>query len=248
MIEGSQVGCMLTKLTTYPNTCRPEDVEVTLKRNIRNHFYADVQVFGEYPVLIENLFKRRGVTLVMEAGDREILKENTVDFVSFSYYMSLTESAANDVELTAANTVMGVKNPYLKSSDWGWQIDPLGLKISMLELYDRYKKPLMIVENGFGAKDILNEDGTIHDPYRIEYFKEHFMAMKSAIDEGVDLMGYMSWGSIDLISASTSQMSKRYGFIYVDQDDEGNGSLDRYRKDSFYWYKNVIESNGASLV
>src|SRR5699024_10912053 len=154
----------------------------------------------------------------------------------------MTESTDPNADSTQGNTVIGVKNPYLSSTDWGWQIDPKGLKISLIELYDRYKKPLIIVENGMGAKDVV-EDGKIHDPYRIEYFKEHFEQMWEAIDEGVELCGYTSWGPIDIISAGTSQMSKRYGFIYVDQDDEGNGSLKRIRKDSFYWYKGVIESN-----
>lgn len=247
IIKGGQVGCMLTKLTTYPNTCHPKDVEVTLKRNLHNYFYADVQVFGEYPRLTEKMFEREGISIVMAPEDRKIIKDYPVDFVSFSYYMSLTESARDNLEKTAGNTIMGVKNPYLEASDWGWQIDPVGLKISLIELYDRYKKPLIIVENGFGAIDHLEKDGSIHDPYRIAYFKAHFEQMKEAIEEGVELFGYTSWAPIDLISASTSQMSKRYGFIYVDQDDEGNGSLKRYRKDSFYWYKKVIESNGADF-
>ncbi|WP_449537944.1 glycoside hydrolase family 1 protein [Ferdinandcohnia sp. Marseille-Q9671] len=247
IIEGSQVGCMLTKLTTYPNTCHPKDVELTLKKNLQNYFYADVQVFGEYPVMIERMFERNNIHIKMEPGDREILKAHTVDFISFSYYMSLTESAQEGMEKAAGNTIMGVKNPYLPSTDWGWQIDPVGLKISLIELYDRYKKPLIIVENGMGAVDKVEEDGSIHDDYRISYFKEHFKQMKEAVEEGVDLFGYTSWGPIDIISAGTSQMSKRYGFIYVDQDDEGNGTLDRSRKDSFYWYKKVIESNGEDL-
>jgi 6-phospho-beta-glucosidase len=160
--------------------------------------------------------------------------------------MSMTESADPNAERTPGNTVLGVKNPYLKASDWGWQVDPEGLKISLIELYDRYKKPLFIVENGFGAVDAF-EDGTVHDPYRVEYFREHFKAMIEAVDEGVDLMGYTSWAPIDLISASSNQMSKRYGFIYVDQDDMGNGTLKRYRKDSFWWYQKVIASNGEEL-
>ncbi|MGM0900704.1 MAG: glycoside hydrolase family 1 protein [Bacillota bacterium] len=247
IIKDSQVGCMLTKLTTYPNTCNPNDVELTLKKNLHNYFYSDVQVFGEYPVLTERMFERNNIHIKMEPGDREILKNNTVDFISFSYYMSLTESAQEGMEKAAGNTIMGVKNPYLPSTEWGWQIDPVGLKISLIELYDRYKKPLIIVENGMGAIDQVEEDGSIHDEYRINYFKEHFKQMKEAVEEGVDLFGYTSWGPIDLISAGTSQMSKRYGFIYVDQDDEGNGTLNRSRKDSFYWYKKVIESNGENL-
>ena len=247
MIPGSQMGCMLTKLTCYPNTCKPEDVEKTLKRNLDNYFFADVQVFGKYPPLVLKRFEREGIHIEMLPGDLEILAENTVDFVSFSYYMSLTEAVRTDQETTAGNTVMGVKNPYLPSTEWGWQIDPLGLKISLIELYDRYNKPLWIVENGMGTKDVLTEDGKVHDDYRIEYFKSHFKAMEAAIEEGVELFGYTSWAPIDLISASTSQMSKRYGFIYVDQDDFGNGTLKRYKKDSFDWYKEVIATNGENL-
>ena len=238
---------MLTKLTCYPNTCKPEDVEKTLKRNLDNYFFADVQVFGKYPPLVLKRFEREGIHIEMLPGDLEILAENTVDFVSFSYYMSLTEAVRTDQETTAGNTVMGVKNPYLPSTEWGWQIDPLGLKISLIELYDRYNKPLLIVENGMGTKDVLTEDGKVHDDYRIEYFKSHFKAMEAAIEEGVELFGYTSWAPIDLVSASTSQMSKRYGFIYVDQDDFGNGTLKRYKKDSFDWYKEVIATNGENL-
>lgn len=165
------------------------------------------------------------------------MKNYPVDFISFSYYMSSCVSEHEEgLEKTAGNTIMGLKNPYLKSSDWGWQIDPLGLRISLVDLYDRYRKPLFIVENGLGAKDELVE-GKVHDDYRIEYYKQHFTAMLDAIElDGVDLMGYTSWGCIDLISESTKQISKRYGFIYVDIDDYGNGTYQRYRKDSFYWY------------
>lgn len=247
IIEGSQVGCMLTKLTTYPNTSNPNDVELALKKNLHNYFYADVQVFGEYPIMTEKMFERNNINIKMEPNDREILRNNTVDFISFSYYMSLTESAQDGLEKAAGNTIMGVKNPYLPSTEWGWQIDPVGLKISLIELYDRYKKPLIIVENGMGAVDKVENDGSIHDAYRIKYFRDHFKQMKEAIEEGVELFGYTSWGAIDIISAGTSQMSKRYGFIYVDQDDDGNGTLNRSRKDSFYWYKKVIETNGEDL-
>jgi 6-phospho-beta-glucosidase len=179
--------------------------------------------------------------------DMDILKSGCVDFVSFSYYMSMTESVDPDAERTPGNTILGVKNPFLASSEWGWQIDPVGLRISLIELYDRYKKPLFIVENGIGNRDILEEDNTVHDPYRIEYFRNHFKEVEKAIDEGVEVMGFTTWGCIDLVSASTSQMSKRYGFIYVDADDMGQGSYNRYRKDSFYWYKKVIATNGADM-
>lgn len=247
IIPGSKIGCMLTKLMTFPRTCAPEDVLATQHKNLDNHFYSDVMVFGEYPRLKSVELKKLGYYPKMEEGDLEIIKEGTVDFVSFSYYMSMTESVDPNAERTPGNTVLGVKNPYLESSDWGWQIDPVGLRISLIELYDRYKKPLFIVENGIGAKDIVEEDGSIHDPYRIQYFREHFEQMKKAVEDGVELMGYTSWAPIDLISASTSQISKRYGFIYVDQDDLGNGSGERKRKDSFYWYKKVIETNGNDL-
>lgn len=158
----------------------------------------------------------------------------------------MAESNDPNANRTPGNTVLGVKNPFLESTEWGWKIDPKGLKISLLDLYDRYQLPLMIVENGMGSVDVL-KDGAIHDAYRIAYFKEHFKQMKEAIDEGVELIGYTSWGPIDLVSAGTSQMSKRYGFIYVDADDEGNGTYDRLRKDSFYWYQNVIQTNGAAI-
>lgn len=241
------MGCMVTKLTTYPRTCAPEDVAATQKKNLDNLFYSDVMVFGEYPRLKWKELEAMGIEIAIEEGDLELLKEGVVDFVSFSYYMSMTESVDPNAERTPGNTVLGVKNPYLPSSEWGWQVDPVGLRISLIELYDRYRKPLFVVENGIGSKDILEEDGTIHDPYRIEYFRRHFQEMEKAIDEGVELMGYTSWAPIDLISASTNQMSKRYGFIYVDQDDLGNGSLKRYKKDSFYWYQKIIATNGASL-
>ncbi len=247
IIPGSQIGCMLTKLMTYPRTCAPADVLATQSKNLDNHFYSDVMVFGEYPRLKTVELKKLGYYPQMEEGDLEIIKEGTVDFVSFSYYMSMTESVDPNAERTPGNTVLGVRNPYLESSDWGWQVDPVGLRISLIELYDRYKKPLFIVENGIGAKDIIGEDGSIHDPYRIAYFKSHFEQMKKAVEDGVELMGYTSWAPIDLISASTSQITKRYGFIHVDQDDLGNGSGKRRRKDSFYWYQNVIKTNGANL-
>lgn len=247
VIPGAMVGCMLTKITTYSRTCKPEDEIATQAKNIENMFYTDVHVKGEYPRLILKRFEKEGIHIAMQPEDTKILKEGCVDFISFSYYMTLTESVDPDAERTPGNTVLGVKNPYLESSDWGWQIDPVGLRYSLIDLYDRYQVPLMVVENGLGAKDCVEADGTIHDPYRIEYFRQHFREMGNAIDDGVDLIGYTSWGPIDLVSAGTNQMSKRYGFIYVDEDDLGNGSFKRMRKDSFWWYKKVIESNGADL-
>ena len=247
VIPGSQVGCMLTKLTTYARTCAPEDELATQAKNLENLFYADVQVWGEYPRLILRMFERKGIALKTEPGDAAVLKAGCVDFVSCSYYMTMTESVDPQAERTPGNTVLGVKNPYLPASEWGWQIDPKGLRYSLIELYDRYRKPLMVVENGMGARDTVEADGSIHDPYRIDYFRQHIAEMGKAIDEGVEMWGYTSWAPIDLISASTNQMSKRYGFIYVDQDDEGHGTLARRRKDSFYWYKKVIASNGENL-
>ncbi|MCI9263003.1 MAG: family 1 glycosylhydrolase [Oscillospiraceae bacterium] len=247
MVPGAKMGCMLTKLTTYPRTCAPDDMIATQARELENLSYADIMVFGEYPRLILRRIEKKGITIRMEPEDEGILREGTVDYVSFSYYMSMTESVDPNAERTPGNTVLGVKNPYLESSEWGWQVDPVGLRYSLVELYDRYKKPLFIVENGLGARDTLEADGSIHDPYRIEYFRRHFEEMAKAIDDGVELIGFTSWGPIDIISASSNQMSKRYGFIYVDQDDLGKGSLERYRKDSFYWYKKVIETNGADL-
>ncbi|GET08759.1 6-phospho-beta-glucosidase [Ligilactobacillus agilis] len=248
LIPGVQVGCMLTKLTTYPATSKPEDVLAALNKNLMNYYCADVQAKGEYPKLILAYFKRMGYRIDMTKEELDVIKENTVDFISFSYYMSLLAAEDEDgLEMTAGNTIIGGKNPYLKVTDWGWTVDPVGLRISLIELYDRYQKPLMIVENGMGAKDEVTKDGSIHDEYRIEYFRSHISEMKKAVEDGVELIGYTSWAPIDLVSAGTSQMSKRYGFIYVDEDDEGNGTLARLKKDSFTWYQHVIETNGEEL-
>ena len=249
IIPGSKVGCMLTKLTYYPYTCKPEDV-LTMQQSMRSTYcYSDTQVFGEYPAYLLARFRNKGIHIVKETGDDEIMKAYAVDFVSFSYYHSSCVAAdTTNLEQAAGNTITAVKNPYVPSSDWGWQIDPIGLRISMVDLYDRYRKPLFIVENGLGAKDVVKEDGTIDDQYRIDYLKAHMKAILDAIEyDGVECMGYTSWGCIDLVSESTKQMSKRYGYIYVDCDDYGNGTYKRIPKKSFYWYKDVIASNGASL-
>ena len=247
-IPDAKVGCMLTKLTYYPYTCKPEDV-LQAQQDMRSTYcYSDTQVFGEYPTYLLTKFKNEGLNIKMEERDLEIMKKYPVDFVSFSYYSSSCV-AKDDAGLkkTAANTNIAIKNPYIPSSDWGWQIDPIGLRVSLVDLYDRYRKPLFIVENGLGAKDELI-DGKVDDQYRIDYFDAHFREMYNAIYvDGVDLMGYTSWGCIDLVSESTKQMSKRYGFIYVDADDLGNGTYKRYKKKSFDWYKHVIETNGACL-
>ena len=247
-IPGSKVGCMLTKLTYYPYTCKPEDV-LQAQQDMRSTYcYSDTQVFGEYPAYLLSKFKNENINIKMEADDLEIMKKYPVDFVSFSYYSSSCVAKQSDgLKKTAANTMVAIKNPHIPSSDWGWQIDPIGLRVSCVDLYDRYRKPLFIVENGLGAKDEL-VNGEIIDDYRIEYHREHFKELLNAIEvDGVEVMGYTSWGCIDLVSESTKQMSKRYGFIYVDADDHGNGTYKRLRKKSFHWYKKVIESNGAYL-
>lgn len=243
-----KMGMMLGGLFFYPNTCKPEDMLEFQKMNYQQFYFCDLQCRGYYNNHAKALLKSKGVKLEMLEGDKEILKEGTVDFISFSYYMTINASAVSNPELKLAGSgIASPRNPYLKATDWGMEINPLGLRYFLNELYDRYQLPLMVVENGLGAVDKL-EDDKVHDPYRIDYLKEHIKVMKQAIEEdGIDLMGYTSWGCIDCISAGTGEMKKRYGYVYVDRDDLGNGSLKRYKKDSFYWYKKVIESNGEDL-
>lgn len=245
----ASVGCMLTKSTFYPLTCKPEDVLEQQQRMRQIYCFSDVQVYGEYPGYLLSKFNNEGLNINMTEEDLKVMKTNIVDFISFSYYSSSCVAADEEGhEMTAGNTTVNIKNPYLKASDWGWQIDPIGLRVSMVELYDRYRKPLFIVENGLGAKDEILPDGTIDDQYRIDYLKEHCKSMYNAITlDGVELIGYTTWGPIDLLSNSAAQMSKRYGFIYVDLDDFGNGTYDRRKKKSFNWYKEVIATNGKSL-
>jgi 6-phospho-beta-glucosidase len=233
----------------YPYSCRPEDVWESRQKDRESYFFIDVQSRGEYPAYFLKDLERQGIEIAMEEGDAEILKANTVDFISFSYYSSRV--ATTDPELleqTAGNIFASVKNPYLDASEWGWQIDPLGLRITMNDIYDRYQKPLFIVENGLGAVDVPDENGYVEDDYRIDYLAKHIQAMKDAVEiDGVDLLGYTTWGCIDLVSAGTGEMKKRYGFVYVDLDNEGNGTLNRSKKKSFDWYKQVIASNGEDL-
>mgnify|MGYP001381331005 CR=1 FL=1 len=244
----NQVGCMLAGGNFYPRTCKPEDVWAALEKDRENLFFIDVQARGAYPSYTRRLFAEKGISVKMEEGDGEILK-NTVDFVSFSYYASRCASAdMNENNSSAANVVKSLKNPHIQVSDWGWGIDPLGLRITMNMMYDRYQKPLFLVENGLGAKDEITPEGEIVDDYRISYLREHIKAMGEAIADGIPVIGYTSWGCIDLVSASTGEMSKRYGFVYVDRDDQGQGTLARTRKKSFYWYQKVIASNGADLA
>lgn len=246
IMPNAKIGCMICRLETYAKTCKPEDQLQALKEDMINLFYPDVQVRGEYPNYMKRHFEENGIEIKTEEEDFKIIKEHTVDFIAFSYYMTYLAEDRPDSKQITGQLVTVLKNPYLTLTEWGWPIDPIGLRITLNKLYGRYQKPLFIVENGLGAKDVL-EDGTVRDDYRIEYTKRHLEQIKEAINDGVDVMGYTSWGCIDLISCGTSQMSKRYGFIYVDQDDEGNGTLKRYRKDSFYWYKKVIETNGEEL-
>ena len=243
-----KIGCMNIYATTYPFTCNPKDILEAQKENRRmNYMLSDIQVRGYYPSYSKRFFKENNINIIKGKDDDQILLEGKVDFYTFSYYMSTCASVEGNNETTSGNITGGIKNPYLKSSDWGWQIDPGGLRYSLNEIYDRYQIPLMIVENGLGAKDVLEEDNKVHDDYRIDYLREHIKAMKEAVEDGVDLIGYTPWGWIDVVSASTGEMAKRYGFVYVKKYDDGTGDLSRIKKDSFYWYKKVIESNGEDL-
>lgn len=243
-----QVGCMLAAGSVYPYSCRPEDVWESMKRDRENYFFIDVQVRGEYPAYAVKFLEQAGIRLETEPGDQKVLKEHTVDFVSLSYYNSRCVRADGEGEAAGGNVFASARNPYLECSQWGWPVDPMGLRITLNALYDRYQKPLFIVENGLGARDEPGKDGEIDDDYRIAYLESHIRAMMAAVDEdGVDLIGYTPWGCVDLISATTGEMSKRYGFIYVDKDDSGNGTLKRVRKKSFAWYREVIAANGENL-
>jgi len=245
----NKVGCMLAGGNHYPYTCRPEDYFEAISRDREGYFFIDVQARGKYPNYALKRFEREGIVIEMQPEDKKILAAAPVDFVSFSYYSSCTVSAyAEDYEQTTGNIFATIKNPNLKSSEWGWQIDPLGLRNALNQMYDRYQKPLFIVENGLGAVDVPDENGYVDDEYRIDYLRQHIEAFKDAVEvDGVELLGYTTWGCVDLVAASTGQMSKRYGFIYVDRDDEGNGSLNRTKKKSFDWYKKVIATNGEDL-
>ena len=243
-----KMGCMICSITSYPMTCDPADVVANQKQmQIMNWFCSDMHVRGEYPYYMKRFFAEHNITIHQEPEDAAILKAGTVDFYTFSYYMSNCVTTHKDAEDVGGNIATGKKNPYLKASDWGWQIDPIGLRYTLNEIYDRYHLPMMVVENGLGAYDVKSEDGKIHDSYRIDYLRQHIEQMAEAVKDGVDLMGYTPWGCIDLVSASTGEMAKRYGFIYVNKFDDGTGDLSREKKDSFYWYKKVIASNGEDL-
>ena len=249
LMPEAKIGCMIIFAPIYPYDSNPENVMYALEQEeLFNYFCTDVQVRGEYSPFMKRYFEKHGIELDIEEGDLELLKKGTVDYIGFSYYMSRTEKKdKSNLEEVHGNILQGVKNPYLKASDWGWEIDPIGLRISLNKLYNRYQVPLFIVENGLGAYDEVEEDGSINDDYRIDYLRSHIEQMAEALEDGVDLMGYTSWGCIDLVSASTGEYSKRYGFIYVDKHDDGSGTLERKKKKSFYWYKDVIASNGEKL-
>lgn len=244
----NKVGCMVLALPVYPLTPDPADVLKAMEMNHNNLLFTDVQARGYYPSYTKRWLKEQNAKIVMEDGDEEILK-NSVDFVSFSYYWSLCASA-DPSKVKEMYFSDAVPNPYLKATDWGWQIDPQGLRYILNEFYERYQKPLFIAENGLGAYDELVEDGnggyTVNDDYRIDFLRQHLLQVEQAVEDGVDIMGYTSWGCIDLVSASTAELDKRYGYIYVDRNNKGEGTLERYRKKSFYWYKKVIETNGES--
>lgn len=246
-----KIGCMILSMPIYPLTPDPRDVIRAMEEEHKNSVFTDVHVRGEYPGYMKRYFREHGITLEITDEDKEILK-NTVDFISFSYYVSVCATADENKNIRGeGNLLGGVPNPTLKASEWGWQIDPRGLRYVLNQLWDKYQKPLFIVENGLGAADTLVSDGkggyTVEDDYRIEYMRDHLLQVEEAIEDGVDVMGYTSWGCIDLVSASTAEMRKRYGFIYVDRNNDGTGTLERYRKKSFYWYQSVIKSNGKSL-
>ena len=247
-----KIGNMIAMVPIYPFSCRPADQVLAQQQMHNRFFFCDVQCRGHYPAYALKMFERKGFNIDITEEDKKALAEGTVDYIGFSYYMTnvVDSTVTKDVsKSTDGSSEHSVKNPYIKESDWGWAIDPEGLRYALNMFYERYEKPLFIVENGFGAIDVKEEDGSCHDPYRIDYLRAHIEEMKKAVEEdGVDLMGYTSWGCIDLVSESTKQMSKRYGFIYVDVDDYGNGTYKRSKKKSYDWYKEVIATNGSSIL
>lgn len=247
IIPDAKIGNMLLGAINYPYTCNPDDVLAAMDENNKWLFFGDVQTRGKYPGYMLRYFRDNGITIEMEAGDIETLAAASVDFISFSYYASGCASA-DPKQKEVGNIVDSVPNPYLEKSQWGWLIDPKGLRILLNFLHDRYQKPLFIVENGLGARDAVTDEGEVIDDYRIAYLRDHLVQAHEAILDGVELMGFTSWGPIDLVANSTAEMSKRYGYIYVDRHDDGSGTLTRLRKKSFYWYQEVIKTNGQALL
>ena len=250
MMPDAKVGCMILAMPIYPLTPHPDDIIKVMKADHFNDFFGDVHCRGIYPGYMKRYFRENNIQIKFADGEEELLKNNVVDFVSFSYYMSICESASGGIK-GEGNLLGGIENPHLKKSEWGWAIDPQGLRFVLNKFYDRWQKPLFIVENGLGANDELVDDGhggkTVNDDYRINYLNDHLLQVEEAISDGVPVMGYTTWGCIDCVSASTAELKKRYGFIYVDRNDDGSGTLNRYRKKSFGWYKDVISSNGSTL-
>ncbi|GGG11868.1 6-phospho-beta-glucosidase [Paenibacillus albidus] len=249
LIPDAQIGCMLAAGSFYPYTCNPEDVFQGMEKDRESYFFIDVQSRGEYPGYAKRFFRDQGLSIEMEPDDAGILKSHTVDYIGFSYYSSRTTSTDPEVQknMTSGNVFGSIANPYLAKSEWGWTIDPKGMRITANQLHDRYQKPLFVVENGFGAHDEVTPEGEINDDYRINYLKRHIAEMSEAIQDGVEILGYTSWGPIDIVSASSGEMRKRYGYIYVDRDNEGQGTMKRIPKKSFGWYKKAIQSNGSDL-
>lgn len=248
LVPGKPVGAMIARFTTYPATCRPNDVmQMILDDQYSNWFYLDVMARGKYPAYMDRYFEKTGIRIEKEPGDDEVLAANTVDFTAFSYYFSQVSTTDQGWAKTEGNLVMANQNPYLETSEWGWQKDPVGLRVTLNQVYDRYGLPVFIAENGLGAVDVIEEGGSIHDPYRIDYLRSHIEQMREAIIDGVDLIGYTMWGFMDLVSCGSMEMKKRYGVIYVDLDDEGHGTGERFKKDSFAWYQKCIASNGDDL-
>lgn len=246
-----KIGCMILSMPVYPLSPDPKDVICAMEESHQHDMFTEIHVRGEYPGYMKRYMREHNIKVEFAEGDEEILR-NTVDFISFSYYVSVCATADPEKNIRGeGNLLGGVPNPTLKASEWGWQIDPRGIRYILNYFWDKYRKPLFIVENGLGAVDklIIGKDGvpTVEDDYRIDYLREHLLQVEEAIEDGVDVMGYTTWGCIDLVSASTAELKKRYGFIYVDRNDDGSGTLERYKKKSFYWYKKVIESNGEAL-
>lgn len=240
----NNIGCMLAAGKVYSYSANPEDVWLALEKDRENYFFTDVQVRGEYPTYAQKFFKRNDINLLIPEEDLLLLKEYTVDYISLSYYNSRCVSADASLATNSGNLFASVSNPFLETSQWGWPIDPLGFRITLNELYDRYQKPLFVVENGLGAIDSLDEHNEIDDTYRINYLSDHITALLKAKDEdGIPILGYTMWSGIDIISATGGQMSKRYGLIYVDMDDQGQGTLKRIPKASYRWYREMIREN-----
>ena len=245
-----KIGCMCSFVPVYPYSCNPDDVMLANEAMHGRFYFMDVHCRGHYGAYAKKAWEREGNAPVMEPEDEKILADGCVDYIGFSYYMSDAVKSGNksEIKTVCSATANSIKNPYVKASDWGWQIDPVGLRYSLNVMYERYEKPMFIVENGFGAIDKLEEDHTCDDSYRIDYLKAHIIEMKKAVElDGVDLMGYTPWGCIDVVSFTTGELRKRYGFIYVDLNDDGTGSGNRYKKKSFDWYRKVIASNGEVL-